>query len=104
MNKEFDFKNEELEEISAAFHKVYQLEAEKQGDKRHKDNYKELSENIKQFDRVLVLHVLKALELAFLELDKEYDDEPIPFDEIWEEFKGKLKENKASKKKLGGAN
>jgi hypothetical protein len=86
----YDFENEELEKIASAFHTVYQKEAERQGDKRHKDNYVELSENIKEFDRVLVRHVLKALELAFFELEKEFEDEIIPFDDIWERFKQKL--------------
>jgi len=101
MDNEFDFKNKELEEISAAFHQVYQFEAEQQGDKRYKDNYEELPENIKQFGRVLALHVLRALEIAFFELEKECDDEFIPLTEIWERFKGKLKEDYLIKKQAG---
>ncbi len=51
-----------VEKLSAEFHQIYQDEAKRQGDVRHKDSYAELSENIKEFDRVLARHVLALLE------------------------------------------
>ena len=38
-----------LEWLASKFHEVYQKEARRQGDARHKDNYYDLPENIKEF-------------------------------------------------------
>lgn len=51
----------ELEWLASEFHNVYQQEAKKQGDVRHKDNYYDLPENIKDFDRALVQYLIKML-------------------------------------------
>lgn len=44
---------EDVEELSAILHAIYQKEARRQGDVRHHDDHKDLPENIKEFDRVL---------------------------------------------------
>ena len=46
------------ESLARKFHEVYQQEAKRQGDVRHKDDYDDLPENIKEFDRVLARFVL----------------------------------------------
>ena len=51
---------DEIESLAAKFHEIYQQEAKRQGDVRHKDKYEDLSENIKEFDRVLARYVLKT--------------------------------------------
>jgi hypothetical protein len=48
----------QVEKLAAQFHEIYQAEAKRQGDVRHKDKYEDLPENIKEFDRVLVQFVL----------------------------------------------
>jgi len=57
-------REERVEQLAAEFHEVYQVEAKRQGDVRHADAYADLSENIKEFDRVLARHALDALEAA----------------------------------------
>lgn len=42
-----------VEKLSAELHEIYQTEAKRQGDVRHSDNYEQLSENTKNYDRVL---------------------------------------------------
>ena len=62
----------DIEKLSAKFHNIYQQEARRQGDVRHKDKYEDLSENIKEFDRVLARYVeklLKAKEKKIKELE-----------------------------------
>jgi len=49
--------SENIELLSKTFHEIYQKEAKRQGDVRHKDDYYELPENIKDFDRVLARYV-----------------------------------------------
>ena len=49
---------EAIENLSEKFHAIYQAEAKRQGDIRHKDAYADLPENIKEFDRVLARFVL----------------------------------------------
>lgn len=49
----------DVEQLAAKFHDIYQQEAKRQGDVRHKDSYADLSENIKEFDRVLARYVLQ---------------------------------------------
>lgn len=58
---------EEVEALAARFHECYQQEAKRQGDVRHKDNYADLPENIKEFDRVLARLVLADRKAAVAE-------------------------------------
>jgi len=51
-----------IEWLASEFHEVYQKEARRQGDVRHKDNYYDLPENIKEFDRVLAKYAIQLLE------------------------------------------
>ena len=51
-----------VEALSRKFHEVYQEEAKRQGDVRHTDRYEDLSEDIKEFDRVLARYVLSHLK------------------------------------------
>jgi len=88
----YGYESEEVEEIAKAFHSVYQAEAIRQGDKRHPDDYESLSENVKEYDRVLVFHVLRAFDLALFEIDRKYGNEIIPLEDVWELFKEKLKD------------
>ena len=55
-----------MENLSRKFHEIYQLEAKRQSDLgtdkvRHPDNYDELPERTKEYDRVLARHVLILL-------------------------------------------
>lgn len=50
--------DERVEELAKVFHSIYQAEAERQGDKRHPDDYADLPEGTKNFDRVLAKYVL----------------------------------------------
>lgn len=64
----------DVEALSAKFHEIYQQEAKRQGDVRHKDAYADLPENIKEFDRVLAIFVLAEtakLQAEIAELKKE---------------------------------
>ncbi len=45
--------------LSARLHEIYQKEAHRRGDVRHADNYKELPELTKEWDRVLARWILK---------------------------------------------
>ena len=60
----------DVEELAAKFHEVYQVEARRQGDVRHKDAYSDLPENIKEFDRVLARYVLSELRTTAKEEKK----------------------------------
>jgi hypothetical protein len=51
--------NDQVESLSAELHSLYQAEAKRQGDVRHHDNYADLNENIKEFDRVLARFILQ---------------------------------------------
>lgn len=57
-----DNKLAEVERLAAEFHDIYQQEAKRQGDVRHKDAYAELPENAKEVDRVLARHVSRLLD------------------------------------------
>jgi hypothetical protein len=48
-----------VEDLSAKLHTLYQLEAKRQGDVRHHDDYAQLAENTKEFHRVLARFILK---------------------------------------------
>lgn len=51
-------KASELEQLSAELHEVYQKEATRQGDVRHAEEYKDLPERIKDFDRALARYII----------------------------------------------
>lgn len=51
--------NKRVEELSAVLHEIYQKEAHRQNNARHPDPYESLSENVKEFDRVLARYILK---------------------------------------------
>jgi hypothetical protein len=55
---------EPIERLAREFHEVYQAEAKRQGDVRHHDDYDQLSERIKDFDRALARHVIARLDAA----------------------------------------
>lgn len=48
----------DLETLSAQLHDVYQQEAHRRGDVRHADVYADLSEDTKEWDRVLARWIL----------------------------------------------
>jgi hypothetical protein len=53
---------ERVEQLAASFHEVYQAEANRQGDVRHPNDYNELPENIKDYDRALARFVITLLD------------------------------------------
>jgi hypothetical protein len=52
-----------VEDLAAKLHTLYQLEAKRQGDVRHHDDYAQLAENTKAFHRVLARFILKYASL-----------------------------------------
>lgn len=52
-------RDEQIEKLSSELHDIYINEAKRQGDIRHKDKYEDLSENIKDYDRVLARFILE---------------------------------------------
>ena len=48
-----------IEAMSAKIHTVYQEEAKQQNNVKYSDNYDELPENIKEYDRVLATWIIK---------------------------------------------
>ena len=64
-------KHELVEKLSAQFHAIYQAEAKRQRDVRHHDDYDQLPEHIKEFDRVLARHVIALLATAREEEQKQ---------------------------------
>lgn len=52
-------KIDRIESLAETLHQIYQQEAKRQGDVRHFDDYAALSENVKEFDRVLARYVLQ---------------------------------------------
>lgn len=49
----------DVEELSEILHFVYQTEAKRQGDVRHSDEYGDLPEHTKEYDRVLARYILE---------------------------------------------
>lgn len=45
--------------LSSRLHDIYQKEAHRRGDVRHHDNYNDLSEDTKEWDRVLARWTIK---------------------------------------------
>ena len=62
---------DEVEALSKEFHAIYQAEAKRQGDVRYHDDYEALSENVKEFDRVLARAVIRKLQAAREEKNRE---------------------------------
>ena len=67
----------DVEELSSILHGIYQKEAHRRGDVRHADRYEDLSEETKEWDRVLARWILElrpavaaALQAAAGEYDK----------------------------------
>lgn len=83
--KEF---NREIESLASKFHDIYMKEARRQGDIRHKDKYEDLSENIKEFDRVLARYVLANFQSQDRKVDEEYIEEK--GNELWDWFEESL--------------
>lgn len=55
----------DLEALSARLHDVYQKEAHRRGDTRHADLYADLSEDTKEWDRVLARWILENFAPRF---------------------------------------
>lgn len=64
-----------IEKMAAEFHEIYQQEAKRQGDVRHKDAYTDLPENVKEFDRVLARHVAAGIAEAVKAAEEATRDE-----------------------------
>lgn len=54
-----------VEVLSARFHEIYQKEAHRRGDVRHADQYEDLSEETKEWDRALARWVLANFDPRF---------------------------------------
>ena len=59
-----------VEELAAQLHDIYQTEAHRQGDVRHADEYASLSDDIKEFDRVMARFILAREQRHAEELDR----------------------------------
>jgi hypothetical protein len=55
----------DIEHLSARLHDVYQKEAHRRGDIRHADSYVDLSEDTKEWDRVLARWILRHFTPQF---------------------------------------
>lgn len=55
----------DIEELSSRLHDVYQLEAHRRGDVRHAGRYEDLSEDTKEWDRVLARWIVHNFVPAF---------------------------------------
>lgn len=55
----------DLEALSARLHDIYQKEAHRRGDIRHADSYADLSEDTKEWDRVLARWILQNFAPRF---------------------------------------
>lgn len=68
-----------IEQKASELHDIYIKEAKRQGDVRHKDKYEDLTENIKDFDRVLARHCLLAELRAQLNVLKDLDKHALAY-------------------------
>jgi hypothetical protein len=50
---------DDIEQLSARLHDIYQKEAHRRGDVRHADAYHELDEDVKEWDRVLARWIIQ---------------------------------------------
>ncbi len=64
----------DLESLSVRLHEIYQLEAIRQGDVRHLAAYADLTERIKDYDRVLARWILHHFTLK---VEKEDEWPPV---------------------------
>lgn len=55
----------DLEALSGRLHDIYQKEAHRRGDVRHADSYADLSEDTKEWDRVLARWILEHFAPRF---------------------------------------
>ena len=60
----------DIEELSAELHEVYMKEAARQGDVRHAEDYNELPDRIKEFDRALARHIIAREKAILSEIEK----------------------------------
>lgn len=61
---------ERIEELAAELHEVYMKEATRHGDVRHAEDYNDLPENIKEFDRALARFILSRERLLLEKIGK----------------------------------
>jgi RNA polymerase-binding transcription factor DksA len=59
-----------IEELAASLHEVYMKESTRQGDVRHAEDYNDLPENIKEFDRALARFILSRERLLLEKIGK----------------------------------
>jgi hypothetical protein len=70
VDTEVKMTRERIEELAAELHEVYMKEATRQGDVRHAEDYSELPENIKEFDRALARFILSRERLLLEKIGK----------------------------------
>ena len=87
--KAIKYLDEDVETLSAQFHDVYMIEANKQGNTRNKQNYNDLAENVKEYDRVLARYVL-SLAIPKVKYLYRQEVKTILYSELssWEEIEG----------------
>lgn len=73
--------SEEVESLASRLHTIYQTEAKRQGDVRHHDEYANLPENIKEFDRVLARFII-AREARFVAIEQAAREVVVVFREL----------------------
>lgn len=54
-----------VEALSARLHEIYQAEAHRRGDVRHADAYEDLSDDTKEWDRVLARWIIRYWDPVF---------------------------------------
>ncbi len=59
--------DEKIELFASKLHDIYIQEAKRQHDVRHKENYEDLPENIKEYDRVFARYVLDIIDRQAVE-------------------------------------
>jgi hypothetical protein len=59
-----------IEELATELHEVYMKEATRHGDVRHAEDYNDLPENIKEFDRALARFILSRERLILEKIGK----------------------------------
>jgi hypothetical protein len=57
--------NVDIELLAGRLHDIYQKEAHRRGDVRHVDRYEDLSEETKEWDRVLASWILQHWDPRF---------------------------------------
>lgn len=87
--REDNMRDPKVEELSAKLHEIYQIEARRQGDVRHHDDYEALKENTKEFDRVLARYIIDR-ESELIERLRSYLKEGVNLGDILAGRGGKL--------------